>query len=285
MDSHTPGTTVRLLQEDWGGFRNLPRHADTFYRQTGIHIDVKLVHDIEELWKWMIASFTSDDPPFDLVGLDDLMLIQYAHVGGVESIDPYVAADGFSLDDFEPAALQALSHQGRLYGLPSCHVANLIYYRADLFERYQIPIPQTMAELTEAAITLQAAVRADTGEEFYGFSARGIPRAGYIFWTMGSTWCPSWGVRWYDKDGNPTVDSPEHLAALEHYVDLLHRAGPPNPEALDWVVNMRLFREGKVGMVMDVGNEVSALYDSGDPIAERTSTMRVPAGPLGTLPM
>src|SRR5688572_30516569 len=109
MDPIRDGTTVRVLQEDWGGFRNLPRHADNFYKQTGVRIDVKLTHDIEELWELMIASFTTDDPPFDLVGLDDLMLIQYAHVGGVEPIDDYVAAEGFSLDDFEPAALQALS--------------------------------------------------------------------------------------------------------------------------------------------------------------------------------
>lgn len=282
MKTFPPGTVVRVLQEDWGGFRNLPRHAARFEAQTGVRVDVTLTHDIEALWKGMIASFTGEASPFDLVGLDDLMLIEYAHDGLVEPVDAYVAADGYDMRDFEPAALDALSYDGRLYGIPSCHVANLIYYRADLFEQYGIGVPETMDELTRAAVALQDAVRRATGSEFYGFAARGIPRCGYIFWTTGSTWCPAWGARWYDADGRPTVDTPEHLAALEHYVDLLRRAGPPSPERLDWVVNARLFREGKLGMVMDVGNEAAALYDSGDPVTAGMRTMIVPAGPLGT---
>ena len=84
-----------------------------------------------------------------------------------------------------------------------------------------------MDELTAAALAVQTAVRADGKKDFYGITLRGAPSCGLNFWTVGSTWAPSWGVRWYDDQGQPAFNTPDHRAALEHYVDLLRRAGPP----------------------------------------------------------
>ena len=47
---------------------------------------------IPEMWELMERSFSGDDPPFDLVGCDDLLLVEAARAGHVASLDEFVAA-------------------------------------------------------------------------------------------------------------------------------------------------------------------------------------------------
>ena len=129
--------TVRVMQEGWGVFENLPATAARFTEQTGIDVEVTLTV-IPEMWELMERSFSGEDPPFDLVGVDDLLLIQAARAGHVEPLDDFIAADGYSLDDFTSQALAAVSDGGHVWGLPYCDVSNVLIYRADLFEKYGI---------------------------------------------------------------------------------------------------------------------------------------------------
>jgi ABC-type glycerol-3-phosphate transport system substrate-binding protein len=287
MPDFPPGTTVRVLQEDWAPFYNLHNNARRFEDLTGIHVEVTLSH-IPEFWDLMDRAFNEDEPPFDLVGCDELLLLQYARQPGrVEPLDSYVRADAYPLDEFEPAALEAVSLKGGLYGIPYCDVSSVLIYRRDLFERYGIVVPQTMAELTDAASAVQAAVRADpdaphVADEFYGITLRGAPSCGLNFWTLGSNWVPAWGVQWFDDGGQPALDTPEHAAALAHYVDLLQRAGPPESATMGFEECMATYRAGRAAMVIEPANEASIVYETGGPVADGTSTAVIPAGPLGT---
>jgi ABC-type glycerol-3-phosphate transport system substrate-binding protein len=273
--------TVRVMQEDWGVFQNLPASAGRFTEQTGIEVEVTLTV-IPEMWELMERSFSGEDPPFDLVGVDDLLLIQAARAGHVEPIDELIAADDYALDDFPQAALAALTDGGRIWGLPYCHVSNVLIYRADLFDRFGIALPETLDELTEAAVAVQEAVRDDGTSDFYGMAIRGAPNCGLNFWIVGSTWGPSFGARWYDDAGRPTLATPELIGAVEHYVDLVRRAGPPESPTMDFMDCMECYGRGRAAMTIEPANEASILYDEGGPVAEGTRTALMPAGPLGT---
>ena len=274
-------TTVRVMQEDWGVFRNLPALASRFTEQTGIEVEVTLTV-IPEMWELMERSFSGDDPPFDLVGVDDLLLVQAARAGHVEPLDELIAADGYSLADFPQSAIDAVSDGDRVWGLPYCHVSNVLIYRADLFERHGIAVPETLDELTAAALTVQEAARSDGARDFYGIAIRGAPNCGLNFWIVGSTWGPSFGARWYDDEGRPTLDTLELGAAVEHYVDLVRRAGPPESPTMDFMDCMECYATGRAAITIEPANEASILYDEGGPVAEGTRTALIPAGPLGT---
>ena len=276
-----PGTTVRVMQEDWGVFQNLPASAARFTEQTGVDVEVTLTV-IPEMWELMERSFSGEDPPFDLVGVDDLLLVQAARAGHVEPLDDLIAADAYSLDDFRTPVLEAVSDGGHVWGLPYCDVSNVLIYRADLFERHGIAVPETLDELTTAALEVQAAVRVDGTQDFYGMAIRGAPNCGLNFWMVGSTWGPSFGARWYDDAGRPTLDTPELRAAVEHYVDLVRRAGPPESPTMDFMDCMACYGAGRAAMTIEPANEASILYDEGGPVATGTRTALIPAGPLGT---
>src|SRR5437870_13676271 len=106
--------TVRVMQEGWGVFQNLPATAARFTEQTGIEVEVTLTV-IPEMWELMERSFSGEDPPFDLVGVDDLLLIQAARAGPVEPVHAIIAAAGYGVDDFPQPALDALSDGGRIW--------------------------------------------------------------------------------------------------------------------------------------------------------------------------
>jgi ABC-type glycerol-3-phosphate transport system substrate-binding protein len=273
--------TVRVMQEGWGVFNNLPATARRFAEQTGIDVEVTLTV-IPEMWELMERSFSGEDPPFDLVGVDDLLLIQAARSGHVEPLDDLIAADGYSLDDFPPAAIEALSDGGRIWGLPYCFVSNVLIYRADLFEKHSVAVPQTLDELTAAALAVQEAERAAGNEDFYGIAIRGAPNCGLNFWIIGSSWGPSFGARWYDDEGRPTLVTPELIGAVEHYVDLVRRAGPPEAPTMDFIDCMECYGAGRAAITIEPANEASILYDAGGAVAEGTRTALMPAGPLGT---
>ncbi|MDX6441488.1 MAG: polyol transport system substrate-binding protein [Gaiellaceae bacterium] len=281
MRTFEPGTHVRVMQEGWGVFQNLPATAARFEQLTGCTVEVTLTV-IPEMWELMERSFSGEDPPFDLVGVDDLLLIEAARAGRVMALDDYIARDGYSLDDFTPQAIEAVSDRGKVYGLPYCDVSSVLIYRADLFERYGVTVPATMDELAASALAVQAAVRADGQEDFYGITLRGAPNCGLNFWIVGSTWGPSWGARWYDADGRPTLDTPELRGAVEHYCSLLQEAGPPESSTMTFIDCMACYAAGRAAMVVEPANEASILYDEGGPVAEGTRTALIPAGPLGT---
>jgi ABC-type glycerol-3-phosphate transport system substrate-binding protein len=281
MQRFEAGTRVRVMQEGWGVFENLPATARRFTELTGVEVEVKLTI-IPEMWELMERSFSGEDPPFDLVGVDDLLLVEAARKGHVLALDDLIAEDGYSLADFTPQAIAAVSDRGSVYGLPYCDVSNVLIYRADLFEEHGVAVPQTMEELTSAALQIQAAVRAGGVEDFYGITMRGAPNCGLNFWIIGSTWGPSWGVRWYDDAGRPTLDTPELRGAVEHYCDLLWRAGPPESAQMTFIDCMEAYAAGRAAMTVEPANEASILYDQGGPVAEGTRTALMPVGPLGS---
>ncbi len=274
-------TTVRVMQEEWGVFSNLPATARRFTEQTGIDVEVTFTK-IPEMWELMERSFSGEDPPFDLVGVDDLLLIEAARAGHVEPLDELIAADGYSLADFPQAAVDALSDRGQIWGLPYCFVSNVLIYRADLFDRHGIQVPQTLDELTAAAVAVQERERADGNQDFHGIAIRGAPNCGLNFWIIGSTWGPSFGARWYDDDGRPTLATPELIGAVEHYVDLVRRAGPPESPTMDFIDCMECYSSGRAAITIEPANEASILYEGGGAVAQGTRTALMPSGPSGT---
>src|SRR5260370_38408816 len=115
--------TVRVMQEGWGVFENLPATAARFTERTGIDVEVTLTV-IPEMWELMDRAFSGEDPPFDLVGVDDLLLIQAARAVHVEPLDDLIAGDSYSLDDFTSQPLAAVSDRRPPSGLPHRHLSH-----------------------------------------------------------------------------------------------------------------------------------------------------------------
>lgn len=275
---------VRVYQEDWWPFQNLPHALAEFERQTGISTELSWdkvgVGSIEAMFEQMILSFTKDDPPFDLICTDEVILRRFASEGRVVVLNDFMARDRVTLDDVTAETRRAVTLAGDVIGLPCCNVCNLLLYRRDLLDRYSLPVPQNWADVKSIGQDLQNAVRRDVTAEFYGFATRGAAGGGHAVWAV-SSFLASFGGQWL-AEGNVVVPIGEaHRLALSTYLDLIRTVAPPDQATISFVELMRDFRAGRVGMILEVGNEYANLLRHDPSVAEKAGVALIPAGPAG----
>lgn len=278
------GTSVHLYQEDWHPFQNLPNALKKFEGLTGIKVNLqwdKLNSSdmTDKMWNEMESSFTDEEPPYDLICADPIIIKEYAFKDRVEELNELIDKDNYELEDLEPMSLTASTIDKSIYGLPGCFVCNVLMYRVDLFKKYSIKVPATMEELYKSACDVQRAVREDGCKDFYGITARGATGAGYIGWIFTSTWAPSWGVDF--NEGYSVIESVEHISALENFVGLLQKAGPGEQPEMEWIESLNYYKSGKSAMIIEVGTEFANLYKKGGKIIENSRCVMVPSGPSG----
>lgn len=275
---------VRVYQEDWWPFQNLPAALRRFTERTGIATELSWdkvgVGSIETMFEHMTHSFTDDDPPFDLICTDEVMLRRFAREGRVLVLNELMARDGITLDDVTPATREAVTLDGQVIGLPCVNVCNLVLYRRDLLDRHGLPVPQSWAQLRDVAGRVQAAERTAGAQDFFGFATRGASGGGHAVWTVGS-FLASHGGRWIQPDGTVTALTDAAQAALDCYLDLLRATAPPDQPEISFVEMLRDYRRGRVAMIMDVGMEYAHLLRDDADLAARSGVALVPAGPAG----
>lgn len=251
MTRFPDGTTVRLYQEDWGPFQNLPTSLREFEATTNVRCVLRWdevgAETVGRMLDQMEASFGYEAPPYDLVCVDDLLLQKFARDGRVEPLTERVRRDHVDISDFSEATIRAVSAHGEIFGLPCVNVSNTMMYREDLLTRYGIEPPTTLAELVRAAKELQAVMRRDGHADFAGFATRSAKGFGHIEWAMCSTWLPSFGAVLYDAQGNPAADTAEHVEALTSFIDLMVSAGPSMHAEMSWVENIDAYARARSG--------------------------------------
>jgi trehalose/maltose transport system substrate-binding protein len=102
-----------------------------------------------------------------------------------------------------------------------------LYYRTDLLEKYDLEVPTTWDELTEAAQTIQDGEQAEN-PDFYGYVWQGNAYEGLTCdaheWLVSET-----GNSFITPDGVVNVNNPEFVAALERAAGWV---GGISPEAV-----------------------------------------------------
>ncbi|MGL4648668.1 MAG: ABC transporter substrate-binding protein [Caldilineaceae bacterium] len=163
------------------------------------------------------------------------------------------------VDDFYAGDVAQYSIGGELYGMPKVADTNLLYWRTDLFEEAGLDPtqpPATYAEFAEYAKLLTVDVNGvRLGEE--GFDPNNIAVYGSAFKGvagLASNWeyynyLYAFGGDLFDENYEPTLDSPEAIAALEWVKGNLD-AGvyPADIATYDYTEFHNLFAQGKIAM-------------------------------------
>ncbi len=103
---------------------------------------------------------------------------------------------------------------GKLVGIPWYTDAGILYYRTDLLQKHGFEAPpQTWAELTEMATTIQEAERAEN-PDFYGFVWQGAAYEGLTCDALEWQYSNGGGVI-VEDDLTVSVNNPQAIAAFE----------------------------------------------------------------------
>ncbi|WP_291393738.1 ABC transporter substrate-binding protein [Devosia sp.] len=113
-----------------------------------------------------------------------------------------------------PAIVESQTANGKLVALPSFTDAPALYYRKDLLEKYNKPVPKTWDELAATAKEIMDGERAAGNKDMWGFVWQGNAYEGLtcdaLEWVKSSG-----GGQIVEPDGTISINNPKAAAALD----------------------------------------------------------------------
>jgi multiple sugar transport system substrate-binding protein/sorbitol/mannitol transport system substrate-binding protein len=194
--------------------------------------------------------------------------------GWLTSLNDFGNDPNYDLNDIFQLVRNGLSANGNLYAVPLYSETSFTFYRTDVFKAAGVKVPTEQITYTEFREMVAKVHDPDNG--VYGTCQRG--KAGWgenmaFIGPLGN----AFGARWFDQDWNPQLDSPEWHAAVNYYVDLMTKYGPPGATANGHNENRALFKDGKCATWVDA---TSAANDVRNPntstVSDKTDFFKAP---------
>lgn len=239
------GTTLRVLLKTGYETEGIKQLVGDFEEATGIKVEYE-IYDEPTMRNKFILDATSKTGTYDVVATQFWYMPEYLRAGWLEPLDSYISEkadpDWNSIEHIPDGLLNTYrDSDGKLYALPVSASGGVLIYRQDLLEKYGLQAPKTTQEVLEVAQAL-----AEQSEDVYPFIGRGESSAASFGTSAGWAW--AYGARVLDEQGNVTVNTPEMKQAMEDFVQLMQKFGPPDQAAIGWDVMSEMFRQGKAAM-------------------------------------
>ncbi len=169
----------------------------------------------------------------------------------------------------------ALTVNGKLYGLPFYAESAMTYYRTDLFQKAGITMP---AAPTYDQIRTFADKITDKPNQIYGMCLRGKPGWGENMAYVTSL-VDAMGGQWFDANWKAQLTSPAWHKAVTYYSDILKADGPPGASSNGFNENLALFSSGHCGMWIDATVAGGMLFDKKQSqVADKVGFAPMPTG-------
>lgn len=162
------------------------------------------------------ATLAGDTGTYDIIETYDFVIPQFAAAGKLQPLDDLFAtyADEYQLDAINADMKDAMTFDGKLYGLPMQAQMLIMAYREDVFADLGIAPPTTFEEMREAAEAIQ-----DAGDIEYPIALPLLASADIV--TAYDSALGSLGQQMTDAETmTANLDSPESTQALEELISL-----------------------------------------------------------------
>ena len=185
-------------------------------------------------------------------------------------------AKTYDLNDLLPSIRNALTYNNQLFAVPFYAESSMTYFNKDLFKKAGLTMPQnpTWNQVQQFAAKIN-----NPSGGVYGVCLRGLPGWGEnmaVFGTVVNTF----GGRWYNTSWKAQLDQPAWKNAMNFYVNLIKKYGPPGATSNGFTENLTLMSQGKCGMWVDATVAAGALSDpSTSKIVNSVGFANAPTGP------
>ena len=278
-----PDITVLIGSTPW--YPAFEKVVGLYEQQTGNHVKLDVTPFGNILEKARNAVRTGQSP-YDLMTLDTQWTIEF-YEGGFLSpladIDPKFALpkEVLSYGDsgyWNPQKRWRTADGGKLMAYTVLGNVQLLYYRGDLLKQAGIAVPKTWNDV------LASCTKLAKPPSMYGFVARG-EKGNSIRYDWQSVMRAEGAQVVKDPEAGDytvTINSLQAKAALDLYINLLKRCGPPNFGSLGQGDVIQLLATGKAAF----GDVVTAAFASfEDPnksaVVGKLDTAPLPAGASG----
>ncbi|WP_020680754.1 ABC transporter substrate-binding protein [Marinobacterium rhizophilum] len=210
LASASQAVTLNIPCTTGTGFVSCEKTAQEWAETRGHSINIVTVpfssSDKLALYQQILASKSADLDVFDV----DVVWpgILGAHLA---DLGPYT--QGAENEHFE-SVIANNHYNGKLVAMPQYTDAPVLYYRKDLLDKYNQPVPKTWEQMTATAALIQKAEREDGNDRMWGFVFQAKAYEGLTCDAL--EWIDSFGGgSIIDGDGQITVNNPKSAAALD----------------------------------------------------------------------
>ncbi|HSV31110.1 MAG TPA: sugar ABC transporter substrate-binding protein [Atribacteraceae bacterium] len=270
------GVEISAITWDTATARAIEALIPEFEAEYGIKVNWE-VYSEPVLREKVIADLAARTGAYDIFLLDGWQTARYVRAGYVVPLDDLLAnqKSEYYCEDFAPIYLDALKYDGKLWGLPYYGHVGILMYRQDVFEEMGIAVPETTAQMTDVAAKVT-----DKANNFFGIAMRAIRGEDNPIISTSWTWVH--GGEWLDEENKPGVTSPEFIAGVEWFSDILKNYGPPDVSRYSWLEVQNIFVTGQCAMIFDASDFVGRIEDPNlSQIVGDVGYALAPAGPYG----
>ncbi|KVT33315.1 ABC transporter substrate-binding protein [Burkholderia ubonensis] len=201
------------------------------------------------------TDITTGSGQFDVVMIGTYETPQWGKRGWLAPVAGLPA--DYDLNDVVKTARDSLTYNGQLYALPFYVESSMTFYRKDLFAAKGLKMPD---QPTYDQIAGFADKLTDKSKGIYGICLRGKAGWGENMAYL-STVVNTFGGRWFDDKWNAQLTSAEWKKAVNFYVNLLKKNGPPGASSNGFNENLTLTASGKCAMWIDATVAAGILYN------------------------
>jgi multiple sugar transport system substrate-binding protein len=160
--------------------------------------------------------------------------------------NPELTNPDFAWEDFIPAVREGATIEGKVPIVPDrAQSLPILYFRRDLFDRFNLARPKTWAEVRDAA----KVIFEGTNKQVFGIVLRG---KGAAATSMLGPVLYDFGGRWAEREtGDVAFNTPEAKAAIDWWGSTLREYGPPGSVNNHWAEVTSIFSQGRAAMLFD----------------------------------
>ncbi|MCC5973120.1 MAG: sugar ABC transporter substrate-binding protein [Rubellimicrobium sp.] len=182
-----------------------------FEEETGIRVNVTET-PYGEAHQKLLLSVQLGQGQYDVAQFDNTFLAPFGAAGTMMALDDYIAgSEAYDISDFSEGSQEYGMFDGESLGLVLSTEPMILWYRTDLFEELGLDVPETWEDYRAAAQAISEAGLGDGNILGWG------PNASWWFMTL--IW--SFGGQLYDADLVPQVNTPEAVAGITFFKDML----------------------------------------------------------------
>jgi multiple sugar transport system substrate-binding protein len=274
------GSTVEVLIPEGPFLTAATPVIAAFEEATGITVELEQLPEAQA-WDKIRVEMQANSDAIDLyIGQIDRFGTQFSANGWYQDLMPYIkdgtlTSPDFDWMDFREPSRSVSTIGGQVVGIPIDRPGGpVVVFRRDLLEVNGIALPTTLEELEAAA----RAIHATAG--IPGMVLRGN---GAGATSQFSNILHEFGGRWQDEAGNPTINTPEAVAAFDWWGRMLRETGNPNATTFGFPEVVSEFLSGNAVFGIDGALAVPAVIN--DPatslVAGKVGYMAIPNGPGG----
>jgi len=260
------GTTITMMLNNATKNNALQKHAAEFTEMTGIEVQMDMV-PYGSLLEKITSEGVAATGTYDIVTFLDSWGPSIKQF--LMPLDDKIASAGINMNRYPPAFQQAVTYDGKVHGLPWRGHPQLLFYRADLLDKYNLDVPQTWAELEEVAKVITA------NTDVYGTSGNYGTSAGQNLFVW-ITYMWSNGGAIFDDNWKPVFNNDLGVEATARYVGLLTdlKVAPPGSVTYNEYESVNSMSQGESAMVISWWWQYQNLVDKEKSIPEVVENAR-----------